>query len=54
MYATNIVNLLKLMLREGTLTIDTRDEIIRDTLVAHGGRVVHERVVAMLAQEVAR
>jgi NAD(P) transhydrogenase subunit alpha len=54
MYATNIVNLLKLLLKEGALTIDTRDEIIRETLVTHGGRVVHERVVAMLALEVAR
>jgi len=54
MYATNIVSLLKLMLKDGTLTIDTRDEIVRDTLVTHGGRVVHERVAAMLAQEVAR
>jgi NAD(P) transhydrogenase subunit alpha len=54
MYATNVVNLLKLMLKDGALTIDTNDEIIRETLVTHGGRVVHERVAAMLTQEVAR
>jgi NAD(P) transhydrogenase subunit alpha len=54
MYATNIVNLLKLMLKDGALTIDTSDEIIRETLITHGGRVVHERVAPMLTQEVAR
>jgi len=54
MYATNIVNLLKLIVREGAVNIDTSDEVIRETLITHGGRVVHERVAAMLAQEVAR
>ena len=45
MYATNVVNLLKLMVsKEGVLTIDQNDEVIRETLVTHGGKVVHSRV----------
>ena len=45
MYATNIVNLLKLMVnKEGVLKIDLNDEIIRETLVTHEGKVVHPKV----------
>ena len=41
----NIVNLLETDgAREGELTIDRKDEIIRETLVTHGGEVVNPRV----------
>ena len=54
MYATNVVNLLKLMVnKEGVLTIDQNDEIIRETLVAHGGKVVNSRVGQLLETGVA-
>src|ERR1700735_4963641 len=54
MYATNVVNLLKLMLnKEGVLTIDRNDEIIRETLVTHGGKVVHSTVGPLLETGVA-
>jgi len=53
MYATNVVNLLKLMLKDGAVTINLEDEIIRETLVTHEGKVVNPRVGAMLTQEVA-
>jgi H+-translocating NAD(P) transhydrogenase subunit alpha len=49
MYATNVVNLLKLMLnKEGVLKIDQNDEIIRETLVTHEGKVVNTRVSQLL------
>ncbi len=54
MYATNVVNLLKLMVnKEGVLTIDQNDEIVRETLVTHGGKVVNSRVSQLLETGVA-
>jgi NAD(P) transhydrogenase subunit alpha len=54
MYATNVVNLLKLMVnKEGVLTIDQNDDIIRETLVTHGGKVVNSRVGQLLETGVA-
>jgi H+-translocating NAD(P) transhydrogenase subunit alpha len=54
MYATNVVNLLKLMVnKEGVLTIDLNDDIIRETLVTHEGKIVNPRVNELLAAGVA-
>jgi NAD(P) transhydrogenase subunit alpha len=53
MYATNIVNLLKLMAKDGALTINLEDEIIRETLVTHEGKIVNPRVAELIPQEVA-
>jgi NAD(P) transhydrogenase subunit alpha len=42
MYATNVVNLLKLMIdKEGKLSINRDDEIIRGCLVTYEGKIVH-------------
>jgi H+-translocating NAD(P) transhydrogenase subunit alpha len=54
MYATNVVNLLKLMVnKEGVLAIDLKDEVIRETLVTHGGKVVNSKVGQLLEAGVA-
>ena len=54
MYATNVVNLLKLMVnKEGVLNIDLNDDIIRETLVTHEGKVVNARVNELLGAGVA-
>ena len=53
MYGTNVVNLLKLMVnKEGALKIDLNDEVIRETLVTHEGKVVNPRVSQLLEQGV--
>ncbi|HKE26996.1 MAG TPA: Re/Si-specific NAD(P)(+) transhydrogenase subunit alpha [Bryobacteraceae bacterium] len=44
MYARNIATFLKYLVKDGTLTLDREDEIVRETLVTFGGAVVHERV----------
>lgn len=44
MYARNIATFLKHLIKGGALTIDTADEITRETLVAQAGQVVHLRV----------
>jgi NAD(P) transhydrogenase subunit alpha len=49
MYATNIVNLLKLIVnKEGVLAMDRNDEIVRESLVTFGGKVVHPKIVQLI------
>jgi H+-translocating NAD(P) transhydrogenase subunit alpha len=49
MYSSNIVSFLKLMLaKDGSLKVNREDEIIRETLVTHGGELVHGRVNELL------
>jgi len=48
MYAKNITTFLQHIVKEGELNLDLEDEITRDTLVCHGGRVVHPRVCELL------
>jgi NAD(P) transhydrogenase subunit alpha len=49
MYAKNIATVLKYLLtKEGNLTLNREDEIVAETLVTHGGEVVHPRVRELL------
>lgn len=49
MYATNVVNLFKLMVnKEGAVTLNREDEIIRESLVTHEGKVVHAKVAELM------
>jgi len=49
MYATNIVNLLKLIVnKEGALAMDRNDEIVRESLVTFGGAVVNPKVIELI------
>ncbi len=43
MYAKNIHNLLATMIADGELKIDLEDEVIKGCLLAHDGKIVHER-----------
>ena len=52
MYATNIVNLLKLAIdKEGALKLNLEDEILRESLVTHEGRVVNAKVTPLVEQQ---
>ena len=44
MYARNVASFLKYLLKDGVLTLDRTDEIVRETLVTFGSEVVHPRV----------
>ncbi|HEY1493382.1 MAG TPA: NAD(P) transhydrogenase subunit alpha [Candidatus Solibacter sp.] len=44
MYAKNIATFLKYLVKDGKLALNREDEIVRETLVTHGGEVVHARV----------
>ena len=48
MYGSNIASFLKLMVKNGDLTVNRDDEIIRETLVTHRGEVVNPRVSELL------
>jgi len=48
MYAKNLVTLLQLLIKEGEIDIDFKDEIIRETLAAKDGQVQNQRLRDML------
>ena len=48
MYGSNVAAFLKLMVKNGELTVNRDDEIIRETLVTHGREVVNPRVNDLL------
>jgi NAD(P) transhydrogenase subunit alpha len=52
MYSANLSAFIRLLVQDGALKIDLEDEIIRETLVTHAGRVVHPRISELLEKEV--
>jgi NAD(P) transhydrogenase subunit alpha len=53
MYARNVVTFLKhLVNKEGQLTIDTKDEITRESLITYNGEVVNPKIQALLGVNV--
>lgn len=48
MYSRNLAAFLKNIVNKGELAINLEDEIVRETLVAYHGEVVHPRVQALL------
>lgn len=45
LYARNITNFLMYILKEGKIDINLDDIIIRETLVVHGGKVIHPKIL---------
>ncbi len=50
MYAKNIATFLLHLVKGGAITIDTNDEITRETLLTRGGEVVHPQIREALAR----
>jgi NAD(P) transhydrogenase subunit alpha len=44
MYARNLTSFLLLLVRDGKLQLDTKDEIIRETLLTQGGEIANTRL----------
>jgi H+-translocating NAD(P) transhydrogenase subunit alpha len=44
MYARNIATFLKYLIKDGAVSLDREDEIVRETLVTDRGEVVHPRI----------
>ena len=49
MYSANVSAFLKLIRRKGELVLNLDDQIIRETLVTHDGKVVNDRVSELLS-----
>jgi H+-translocating NAD(P) transhydrogenase subunit alpha len=50
LYASNVSALLKLIAPKGDLVLNHDDQIVRETLVTHEGKVVNTRVLELLAK----
>jgi len=48
MYARNLATFLKSLIKDKQLNLDMNDEVIRETLVTQGGKVVNAKVQALL------
>jgi NAD(P) transhydrogenase subunit alpha len=48
MLSANIAAVAKLLMRDGNISLNLDDEIIRESLVTHQGKVVHPRVAELL------
>ena len=48
MYATHVVNLLKLIVKDGAVSLNMEDEIIHESLVTYQGKVVQPRIVPLM------
>jgi NAD(P) transhydrogenase subunit alpha len=44
MYSRNVAALLRLLIKNGSVTLDIADEIVRETIVTHKGEIVNARV----------
>lgn len=50
MYSANVAAFLKLMVKDGVLTLNREDEIIRESMVCHEGQIVNVRINELLNQ----
>jgi NAD(P) transhydrogenase subunit alpha len=51
LYARNLFELVRQLLRDGRLVIDRSDAVIRDTLLTHEGQVTHAPTANLLEGE---
>ena len=51
MYAKNITTFLLHLVKDGQIDLDHEDEIVSETLITHGGKVVNPRVCELLGIE---
>ena len=47
MYGKNLMNFLKLIVKEGVLDLNFEDDIVKGTCITHGGEITNERVKAL-------
>jgi NAD(P) transhydrogenase subunit alpha len=54
MYSKNVSNFLSLLVKDGKLTIDLEDEILRETLVTREGEIMNARVRELVGASLSR
>jgi NAD(P) transhydrogenase subunit alpha len=50
LYARNVTELLRELVKDGALAIDFDDEVVKAACVTHGGEIVNDAVRAVLAE----
>jgi NAD(P) transhydrogenase subunit alpha len=50
MFASNLVNFLKLLVRDGKLNLNLQDEVVRETLASYRGDVANPRLRELLGK----
>jgi NAD(P) transhydrogenase subunit alpha len=50
MYAKNVTAFLALLVKDGELVVDEEDEIVKGTMLAKNGEIVHKRVIQSLEE----
>jgi H+-translocating NAD(P) transhydrogenase subunit alpha len=53
MYSANVASFLKLLVKDGALTLNREDEIIRESMVCHEGQIVNGRINELLSPQLA-
>lgn len=43
MYSKNVMSFLGLLIKDGVMTLDFEDDILKSSCVTHGGKIVHQR-----------
>jgi NAD(P) transhydrogenase subunit alpha len=51
MYSKNVSTFVAYLVKDGKVNLNLEDEIVKGTLVAHDGRVVHEAVLKALGPQ---
>jgi len=51
MYGKNIMNFLKLMLKDGTMNVNLEDDIVMGTCITHKKEIVSSRVKEAMAAQ---
>ncbi len=51
LYAKNLLSFLELLIQEGAINIDLEDEVLRDSLITHGGEILHVGIREQLGKQ---
>ena len=54
LYSRNMTSFLQLLSRDGELNIDMKDDVVGPSCVTHQGKMVNQRVAALLGEPVTR
>jgi NAD(P) transhydrogenase subunit alpha len=51
MFGKNVLNFLKLMLKDGQMSVNLEDDIVRGTCITHKKEIISPRVKEAMAQQ---
>src|SRR5258706_911950 len=51
MFGKNVLNFLKLVVKDGNINLNFEDDIVKGTCVCHNGEIVHKQTLERIASE---